>query len=217
MQTELGVHEMTSSEPVGQRPAGLRERKKAKTRAAIQQEAMRLFRERGYADTTVEEIAEAAEVSESTFFRYFPTKEDVVLRDDYDELLLQAFLAQPRHLSPLQAAKAALDGVVGLATRLSPEERELENLRTRLTFTVPEVRARWADEASRAFRQFAGVIAERAGRSPDDLRVRTFTGALFGVLLAVFEPIAQDPSRDWTEMMPELDQAFELLQQGLPL
>jgi len=44
-------------------PAGLRERKKAKTRAAIQEHALRLFRERGYAATTVEQIAEAAEVS----------------------------------------------------------------------------------------------------------------------------------------------------------
>ena len=65
----------------GQPADGLRERKKAKTRAAIQQHALRLFQVKGYTATTVEEIAEAAEVSPSTFFRYFPTKEDIILYD----------------------------------------------------------------------------------------------------------------------------------------
>jgi AcrR family transcriptional regulator len=69
---------------------GLRERKKAKTRAAIQRHAWRLFQEQGYAATTVDQIAEAAEVSQSTFFRYFPTKEDVVLTDDYDPVMIEA-------------------------------------------------------------------------------------------------------------------------------
>src|SRR6266516_841718 len=73
--------------PAGPAPRarpGLRERKKARTRAAIRDHAMRLIREQGYDATTVEQIAEAAEVSPSTFFRYFPTKEDVVLQDDMD-------------------------------------------------------------------------------------------------------------------------------------
>src|SRR5690242_13721930 len=90
---------------------GLRERKKAKTRAAIQEHALRLFQEQGYAATSVEQIAAAAEVSPSTFFRYFPTKEDVVLYDALDPLIFAAFRAQPPDLRPIQAVRAAFHAV----------------------------------------------------------------------------------------------------------
>src|SRR5258708_33222461 len=89
------------------RPVGLRERKKAKTRAAIREHALRLFREPGYGATTVEQIAEAAEGSPATFYRYFPTKEDVVLQDDFDVLTMDAFEAPPRTLGPIAAVRAA--------------------------------------------------------------------------------------------------------------
>ena len=86
-----------------ERKAGLRERKKAKTRAEIQRQALRLFRERGYGATTASQIAEAAEVSESTFFRYFPTKEDVVFWDEFDPLIFEAFQAQPPEMGTVRA------------------------------------------------------------------------------------------------------------------
>src|SRR5258708_12950629 len=120
-----------------QRP-GLRERKKARTRAAIREHALRLFREQGYDATTVEQIAEAAEVSPSTFFRYFPTKEDVVLQDEYDELIVEAFRAQPPELTPLQAMRAALHEVIG---HLSPRDHAEEDERLQLSPQVPQLRA----------------------------------------------------------------------------
>src|SRR5438309_1930906 len=90
----------------GPRP-GLRERKKARTRAEIQRHALRLFRRQGYEATTISQIAEAAEVSESTFFRYFPTKEDVVLWDEFDPVIVDAFRSQPVALGPIPALRAA--------------------------------------------------------------------------------------------------------------
>ena len=96
-----------SESPVVDKP-GLRERKKAKTRAAIQEHALRLFREQGYDATTVEQIAEAAEVSPSTFFRYFPTKEDVVAYDALDPLVMAAWRAQPADMRPIAAMRKAM-------------------------------------------------------------------------------------------------------------
>src|ERR1700677_5219167 len=90
------------------RPDGLRERKKARTRASLREHALRLFREQGYQATTVEQIAAAAEVSPSTFFRYFPTKEDVVLQDDMDTRMVEAFDRQPADLTPLAAVRGAM-------------------------------------------------------------------------------------------------------------
>jgi len=67
-------------------PAGLRERKKERTRNLIAQEALRLFREKGFDEVSVVEVAAAAEVSKATLFRYFPTKEDLVLDRFADHL-----------------------------------------------------------------------------------------------------------------------------------
>ena len=63
---------------------GLRERQEAETRATIRSCALRLIREQGYDATTIEQIVEAADVSEATFFRYFPAKEDVALDRGYE-------------------------------------------------------------------------------------------------------------------------------------
>jgi AcrR family transcriptional regulator len=192
----------------------LRERKKARTRAAIREHALRLFREKGYQATTVEQIAAAAEVSPSTFFRYFPTKEDVVLRDDFDTRMFEAFERQPPSMTPLAAIRAAIREAVATFT---PAEWEELRETTAMSLTVPEIRARSLDEVSRTIEVMADALAKRTGRPPDDLAVRTYVGAVFGVMLSILSPGAWTAADVGKQTFQRIDEALALLESGLPL
>jgi AcrR family transcriptional regulator len=190
---------------------GLRERKKAKTRASIQEHALRLFHERGYEETTVEQIADAAEVSPSTFFRYFPTKEDVVLYDAFDPLLIEAFRAQPAELSPIQAMRGAVREVFG---SLTAEQIEPMRERGMLIFSIPELRAAMLDQVAESGQMMVDLLAERMGRPTDDFAVRTFAGAVVGAMMGAMLPVLQDPQADFFGLM---DAGLAYLEAGLPL
>ncbi len=164
---------------------GLRERKKIRTRETIRREAFRLIEENGYAATTVEQIAEAAEVSPSTFFRYFPTKESVLLADDMDPAFLDALAAQPRDLSPLKAIRRAYQVTMG---NMSEDEREFEDARQRLMFSIPELKAAMFDEYYRTITSIAEAIGARIGRRADDFELQVFAGALAGAIMAAYDP-----------------------------
>ena len=189
---------------------GLRERKKAKTRAAIQEHALRLFRERGYEATTVDEIADAAEVSPSTFFRYFPTKEDVVLYDALDPVLLEAFEAQPAGLSPLSALRASMREVFG---GVPADVLAQQDERAALILSVPELRMRMLDEFARSMLLFAEVVAKRVGREPDDLAVRALVGAVVGVGIASWVDAGGAQASDYLRQM---DEGLAHLEAGFP-
>ena len=188
---------------------GLRERKKARTRAAIREHALRLFREQGYDNTTVEQIAEAAEVSPSTFFRYFPTKEDVVLQDDLDLLWMDVFRAQPAGLGPIAAMRAAMSSAL-----TSLGAAELTQLREAmdLAVAVPAVRARMLEELARTMRIIAEAVAEHSGRPTVDFEVQTLAGAVVGVAMAAWFD-HPDPE----DFMGRFDRGLALLESGLPV
>ena len=190
---------------------GLRERKKAKTRAAIQEHALRLFREQGYDATTVEQIAEAAEVSPSTFFRYFGSKEDVVIYDALDPILIEAWRRQPAELGPIPAIRAAMKEVFG---GLSPEELSEIRLRGQLVYGVPELRLAMIDDLVRTALMMAGEVAVRTGLPVDDFRVRVGVGAFMGALMAAVLPALEDPSADFVSLF---DRAFEFVDAGFPM
>lgn len=164
---------------------GLRERKKIKTRQTIRREALRLIEENGYAATTVEQIAEAAEVSPSTFFRYFPSKESVLLADDLDPAIMDALAAQPPDVPPSQAIRRAYEVTMA---NMSEDQREFENTRQRLIFAIPELKAAMYDEYYRTVTMIAEAIGRRIGRDADDFELRVFAGALTGAMMAAYNP-----------------------------
>ncbi|GAA3119151.1 TetR/AcrR family transcriptional regulator [Streptomyces rectiviolaceus] len=158
---------------------GLRERKKLKTRIAIREATYRLINEQGYDATTVEQIAEAAEVSPSTVFRYFPTKEDIVLTDEYDPFLEDELRARPADEPIVESLRHVLRRAVGLGFA---EEPEVSRLRTRLMVEVPAVRSRLLESMAVTSQMLCRVIAERTGRAPGDLEVRVFAMSLIAAL-----------------------------------
>ena len=89
---------------------GLRERNKLRRREQITEAALRLFAERGFDGVTIDEIADAADVSRRTFFRYFARKEDVILawKQQMADELRAALAERPEREPPLDAVHRAL-------------------------------------------------------------------------------------------------------------
>ncbi|MBV9846274.1 MAG: TetR family transcriptional regulator [Kutzneria sp.] len=193
----------------GGRAPGLRERKKARTRAEIQRQALRLFRERGYATTTVEQIAEAAEVAPSTVFRYFPNKEALADLTEYYPLraeLAEAFRAQPAELDLVAALRRAIRAVLD---GQSPEHRAARRERELLMLTVPELWVANLDSIGRAMDAIAELAADRVGGHPEDPAVRNVVRTVCGVALAVWFDTARNPDAD---VVAELDEALSFLE-----
>jgi AcrR family transcriptional regulator len=190
---------------------GLRERKKLKTRAALQKEALRLFLKQGFAQTTIEEIAEAAEVSPSTFFNYFSSKEDLVLQDDLDPLIIAVYNAEPPELGPIAALRAAMGSIF---SAIPPEAMVMVRQRSALIQRDPDVRAAMLIQFAGMVEQVADLLAPRAGRSATDFGVRNLAGAVIGVLMSAVLATASDPEADLTALA---DAALAHLEAGLPL
>jgi AcrR family transcriptional regulator len=185
---------------------GLRDRKKIRTRRVIRNEAMRLIAENGYANTTVEQIAEAAEVSPSTFFRYFPSKEMVLMANDLDLVTIRALEQQPADLPSLQAFRRALE--ITMAT-LSEDEWRFERARLRMVLSIPELKAAQFEEYRSTVAALTAADCRRTGRAPDDFEVRVFVGALAGGLMAVLDQASGVPERMY--------RALDFMEAGMPL
>jgi AcrR family transcriptional regulator len=188
---------------------GLRERKKIKTREAIRAATYALIEEQGYDATTIEQIADRAEVSPSTVFRYFPTKEDIVLTDEYDPLMLEELRARPADEPWMDSVRFVMRKALDPGTELP----EVTRLRTRLAAEVPAVRSRMAEHMSATGRLLRQVLADRAGLDPDGLEVRVYAMSLIGGLMEVSTYWAENGHEG--DLHDLTDRALDVLEHGL--
>ncbi|MFD3560799.1 TetR/AcrR family transcriptional regulator [Streptomyces sp. NPDC058686] len=189
---------------------GLRERKKLKTRVAIREATYRLIAEQGYDATTVEQIAEAAEVSPSTVFRYFPAKEDIVITDEYDPALEAELRARPADESIADSLKHVIAHAVCLGFDDDPE---VSRLRSRLQVEVPAVRSRMMESMCATGQLLCRVIGERTGRDADGLEVRVYAMALVGALMETTLYWAERGHQE--ELRDLMDRTLETFRNGL--
>ena len=192
-------------------PLGLRERKKIKTRESIRAATYALIKEQGYDATTIEQIAERAEVSPSTVFRYFPTKEDIVLTDEYDQLMAEELRARPAGESWMESVRHVMHLAIEANDR---EDPEVARMRAHLAVQVPAVRSRMVESMSSTGHMLRDAVAERHGLDPDSLEVRVYAMSFIGGLM--------EASMYWAENGFEgdlnglVDRALDVLERGLP-
>jgi AcrR family transcriptional regulator len=197
------VSESSSASPV----MGLRERKKLRTRATLRATAFELFRTQGYDETTVAEIAEAAEVSQTTFFRYFPSKEALVVEDDID----QFFMARVDELETLEGnvVTAIIRHALTVFASLDEGQRRGEAERLRLLTSTPSLRGAWLGEQERSIALLADTLSQRFGL--DEFDARVIGGALMGASMASMSAVPADGSQDLAPRLERIAEVFEHL------
>lgn len=195
---------------------GRRERKKQATREALIDAAFRLFDERGFEATTVEEISDAVDVSSRTFFRYFGSKEDVVLtlQAEMQVAVIAALRARPPAEPVMTALRAAAmiiadDCECGRAG-FNPERFDLFQ---KLMETSPAILARSLEHQQKKCVEIGAEIAVRMGVDPatDDRPyiVAALTGTAFQTAADLWR------QRPGTTLPDTIAYVFDLLEAGL--
>jgi AcrR family transcriptional regulator len=189
-------------------PTGRRERKKQLVHDELSRRAFALFAERGFDRVSVEDITEAADVSRTTFFRYFPTKEDVLVQwmRAVGEETAAALLARPRDEPPLVALRAAL---LTLA-RVYASDTERAALVEQLRRGSPTVRAAHRDKVAQWEDLLAAALAERTGSSAErDLAPRLLARLAMAAVTAAQDTWAAGERVG--DVLPLLDEALSAI------
>ena len=203
-------------------PTGRRERKKTETRRALREAAHRLFAEKGFRETTIDDIAEAADVSRRTFFRYYSSKEDLIRADvsDLMPVMVATLRARPADEPPLRAILCALRlliGANGPPALLASLARPVAGVRARLSLL--RLLADWEQG-------MADMLLTRAGfdpaKAPESERLRavvTACAATSALRASVQIYRVRYPGRglDTARLLPIVEQAFATLEAGAAL
>lgn len=167
---------MSDSAPV----ASLRDRKRTSAMRQVQDVAFDLFDAHGYGTITVERIAQASEVSASSIYRYFGTKENLVLWDENDLIWSTQATADLGGNPPRDSLRFMVDALIAGVMLGDPDHMRR---RLRLIMTEPSVEAASALQAYRAAETFGASVAAALGRSHGDLHVQLFAHSVAGAIV----------------------------------
>ena len=191
---------------------GLRERRKRLTAAELEAAALRLFGERGFEAVTVDDIAAEADVSRRTFFRYFASKEDVLLADHFAQLarLREAMAARPTDEPILTALRNA---ILSMTTDFE-DRKEMVILRGRIMRNTPSLQARSLVHQKAWEDAMQAMVAERLHVDPNvDLRPGVVAATTLAALRVAFTNwLTAGATGDLIAMTAE---ALDLLDGGL--
>ena len=194
---------------------GLRERKKLRTREAIVDAALRLFEERGFDQTTIADIAEAADIAPRTFFGYFPSKEDVVFADFPTRIdgLAARLAERPADETAIDAMRAWISELIEEMDVTDDRER----CRKRLIGESEALAAHNRALMGRVDELLAEHIARDLGDRPDDVRPRMIASAVIGALGALdvkgTDESDAPPTRE--EALATVNEALTFLRGGM--
>jgi AcrR family transcriptional regulator len=200
---------MQSIDPPAAKP-GLRERKKQQTRDTIERVALTLFAEQGYDATTLDEIAEAADVSRRTIFAYFESKEDILFCKEpgYIEKVEELLARRPAGATTVDALRELMSSLP------APDAEEL--LRKKIIAANPDLGMQMRAHIAGLEPVLARSIAKDLGVGPDDVRPTLVAASMTAAFTAVRDRVdATTEQATHQDVMEILDQVLEFLQGGL--
>jgi AcrR family transcriptional regulator len=192
-----------------------RDRRRLRTRRELAEAAVQLFEDRGFASTTVEDIAAAADYSASTFFRTFTRKEDAVFFDMPGRL--EALRAELDALDPAPGWPAIRAALLDHARTWEEDDLAFAAARVRLFHREPALSSRYLEYCQEYETWLAELVARRRGTDPrTDVVSQLTAGCIVAALRTAFSVQAAAPdAAGATSVVTHLEDAFDALETHL--